>query len=105
MSRVSTYTSYRIALSCKKKVCEFNEEMQQSGTIDQPRHREEEAKNDNRSMTSTEFNKSKATSSLFLNSLNLIASVSGRQSDQMPRMVNQCNTHEIVFCLSFVMSA
>ena len=43
--------------------------MQQSRTIDHPRHREEEAKNDNRDMTSTEYNISKATNSLFLNSL------------------------------------
>ena len=36
--------------------------MQQSRTIDQPRHREEEAKNDNRNMASTEYNISKAAS-------------------------------------------
>ena len=34
-----------------RKGCEFNQEMQQSRTIDKPRHREEEAKNDNRTMT------------------------------------------------------
>ena len=49
------------------------------------RNREEETTNDNRNMTSTEYNKSKAISSLFLNSLKfkLIAAVSGRKSDQI----------------------
>ena len=58
-----------------ESISEFNQEMQQS----LKRHREEETKNDNRNMTSTEYNKSKAISSLFLNSLNvnLIAFVSG----------------------------
>ena len=65
----------------QESVSEFNQEMQQS----LKRHREEETKNDHRNMTSTEYNKSKAISSLFLNSLkfNLMASVSGRKGDKM----------------------
>ena len=60
------------------------------------RHREEETKNDNRNMTSTEYNKSEANSSLFLNSLkfNLIASVSGWPN---VTYVNQWNATEISF--------
>ena len=55
------------------------------------RHREEEAKNNNRNMTPTEYKKSKPISSLFLNSLKfkVIAFASGRQSDQMSFTVNQ----------------
>ena len=60
------------------------------------RHREEETKNDKRNMTSTEYNKNKAISSLFLRSLkfNLIASVSGWPN---VTYVNQWNTTEIIF--------
>ena len=71
---VPDHTHYFV-LSCKNLVSEFNHEMQQS----LKRHQEEDTKNDYRNMSSTEYNKSKAISSLFLHSLkfNLIASVSG----------------------------